>query len=175
MSKKYKTLLKNVSTIYFLCKAAETLSGNFLISASRDKALKIWDIATEHCMKALQGQICWDLSQERKCIKMLSDVHDGFVNCLRRAPGTVKDVPAVYSGASGRKNDEGNGTLGAQRDKRGTIQVQMRSIRRHGRGGFKAEDFPRTEVAGDDPEPTDAYCCSSFIFRSCQLVLFQEK
>ncbi|EEH46116.2 nuclear distribution protein PAC1 [Paracoccidioides brasiliensis Pb18] len=127
------------------------------------------------CLLTLEGHDNWDLSQERKCIKMLSDVHDGFVNCLRRAPGTVKDVPAVYSGASGRKNDEGNGTLGAQRDKRGTIQVQMRSIRRHGRGGFKAEDFPRTEVAGDDPEPTDAYCCSSFIFRSCQLVLFQEK
>jgi platelet-activating factor acetylhydrolase IB subunit alpha len=48
--------------------------GRFLISVSDDKSLR-----------------CWDLSQEGKCVKVLEDIHDHFVTCLRRAPSIFKD------------------------------------------------------------------------------------
>ncbi|KGQ02151.1 hypothetical protein PAAG_11104 [Paracoccidioides lutzii Pb01] len=56
------------------------------------------------------------------------------------------------AGAAGRKNDEGNEwDAGEQRDKRGTIQVQNPQRCRHGRGGFKVEDFRELRSQGMIP------------------------
>jgi len=35
------------------------MSGNLLVSASRDKTLRIWDVTTGYCVKTLQGHSDW--------------------------------------------------------------------------------------------------------------------
>ncbi len=39
--------------------AGAPLSGNLLVSASRDKTLKIWDVTNGYCMKTLHGHTGW--------------------------------------------------------------------------------------------------------------------
>ena len=39
--------------------AGSTDSGNLLVSASRDKTLKIWDVTTGYCVKTLRGHSDW--------------------------------------------------------------------------------------------------------------------
>ncbi|CAG8954436.1 hypothetical protein HYFRA_00006063 [Hymenoscyphus fraxineus] len=85
-------------------------SAEFMATGSRDKDIKIWD-SRGICIKTLTGHNnwvrslifhpggkylvsvsddkslrCWDLSQEGKCVKVVSEVHDHFVTCLRWAP-----------------------------------------------------------------------------------------
>lgn len=67
--------------------------GKYLLSVSDDKTLR-----------------CWDLSQEGKCVKVLRDVHDRFVTCLRWAPAIVNNVAAVYGGAVEGQNVKDDGT-----------------------------------------------------------------
>jgi platelet-activating factor acetylhydrolase IB subunit alpha len=95
-------------------------AAEFMATGSRDKTIKIWD-ARGTCFKTLIGHDnwvraitfhpggkyllsvsddrtlrCWDLSQEGRCVKTLTDVHERFVTCLRRAPGIVKNAPTDY-------------------------------------------------------------------------------
>jgi platelet-activating factor acetylhydrolase IB subunit alpha len=39
--------------------AGAPLSGNLLVSASRDKTLRIWDVTTGYCLKTLKGHTDW--------------------------------------------------------------------------------------------------------------------
>lgn len=102
-----------------------TSTAEFMATGGRDKTIKLWN-AQGICIKTLVGHDnwvralvfhpggkyllsvsddktlrCWDLSQEGKCVKTLSDVHGHFVSCLRWAPGMVKDAPLPTNGENG--------------------------------------------------------------------------
>lgn len=51
----------SISSIRFIPSGAAgaPLSGNTLVSASRDKTLKIWDVTTGYCLKTLKGHTEW--------------------------------------------------------------------------------------------------------------------
>ena len=51
----------SISCIRFIPSGAAgaPLSGNTLVSASRDKTLKIWDVTTGYCLKTLKGHTDW--------------------------------------------------------------------------------------------------------------------
>ncbi|KAL5335631.1 nuclear distribution protein nudF [Aspergillus crustosus] len=110
-------------------KRASPGSADFLATGSRDNTIKLWD-ARGACLATLVGHDswvqalvfhpagkyllsvsddkklkCWDLSQQGKCVKTI-DAHDGFVTCLRWAPGIAKNVPGVDGGSSeGEENN----------------------------------------------------------------------
>jgi platelet-activating factor acetylhydrolase IB subunit alpha len=90
----------------------------FMATGSRDKQIRLWD-ERGNCIKVLPGHDnwvrglvfhpggkflisvaddrtlrCWDLSQEARCVQVLSGVFEGFVTCIRWAPGVAKDGPA---------------------------------------------------------------------------------
>lgn len=51
----------SVSSVRFIPSGAagNPTSGNLLVSASRDKTLRIWDVTTGYCVKTLQGHADW--------------------------------------------------------------------------------------------------------------------
>ncbi|EEH48771.1 nuclear distribution protein PAC1 [Paracoccidioides brasiliensis Pb18] len=51
----------SVSAVRFIPSGAagSPLSGNLLVSASRDKTLRIWDVTTGYCVKTLRGHVDW--------------------------------------------------------------------------------------------------------------------
>lgn len=51
----------SVSTIRFIPSGAAGFpaSGNLLVSASRDKSLRIWDVSTGYCVKTIRGHADW--------------------------------------------------------------------------------------------------------------------
>jgi platelet-activating factor acetylhydrolase IB subunit alpha len=122
---------------------AATSMAEFMATGSRDKTIKIWD-ARGTCIMTLVGHDnwvralvfhpggkyllsvsddktvrCWDLSQEGKCVKTLSDAHERFVTCIRWAPGIIKNAPA----AEGAQNGATNGTTPATQP-----EVQIRCV-----------------------------------------------
>lgn len=66
--------------------------GRYLFSVSDDKTLR-----------------CWDLTQEGKCVKTLSGVHDHFVSTLRWAP-SVTNGRAAVNGEGERDGTNGPST-----------------------------------------------------------------
>lgn len=107
----------SVSAIRFIPSGAAGVpsSGNLLVSASRDKALKIWDVTTGYCVKTLQGHTgwvrdvypsldgrfllstgddktarLWDISVSNPEIKLTMVGHEHFNECCALAP------PASY-------------------------------------------------------------------------------
>ncbi|KAH7020127.1 nuclear distribution protein nudF [Ilyonectria destructans] len=122
-------------------------TAEFIASGSRDKTIRIWD-ARGTCLLTLMGHDnwvrsilfhpsgkyllsvsddktlrCWDLSQDGKCVKVLADVHERFITCLRWAPGIVK--------SSGPVEPE-NGEVGTPTKRNGAEraapEVQIRCI-----------------------------------------------
>ena len=51
----------SISSIRFIPSGAagSPLSGNLLVSASRDKTLRIWDVTTGYCVKTIKGHTDW--------------------------------------------------------------------------------------------------------------------
>ncbi|KAJ5125285.1 hypothetical protein N7448_004613 [Penicillium atrosanguineum] len=51
----------SVSAVRFIPSGAagSPMSGNLLVSASRDMTLRIWDVTTGYCVKTLQGHAAW--------------------------------------------------------------------------------------------------------------------
>ncbi|CAI6316587.1 unnamed protein product [Periconia digitata] len=100
-------------------------SAEYIATGSRDKTIKIWD-GRGTLIKTLVGHDnwvrglvfhpggkyllsasddytirCWDLTQEGRCTKVVSDAHSHFVSCIRWAPNAVKDVPAGGDATNG--------------------------------------------------------------------------
>jgi platelet-activating factor acetylhydrolase IB subunit alpha len=103
----------SVSAVRFIPSgsAGAPLSGNLLVSASRDKSLKIWDVTTGYCIKTLHGHtgwvrdVCpspdgrflvstgddmtarlWDLSASNSEVRQVMLGHDHYNECCAIAP-----------------------------------------------------------------------------------------
>ncbi|KAL2072168.1 hypothetical protein VTL71DRAFT_11511 [Oculimacula yallundae] len=106
-------------------------TAEFMATGSRDKTIKLWD-ARGTCLKTLVGHDnwvnallfhpggkyllsvsddktlrCWDLSQDGKCVKVLSDADEHFITCLRWAPSIVKDTPTGERNETLKRNGTG--------------------------------------------------------------------
>eukprot|EP00939_MAST-03C_sp_MAST-3C-sp1_P002194 g2194.t1 len=107
-------------TIIDTGRSAEDLGkgGTYLVSASRDKTVKVWNVATATCAYTLrghdnwvrgvafhpQGQFVLSVSDDRsvrvwdvakqKCVRTIAGAHDHFVQCLSMHPA----VPLVVTG-----------------------------------------------------------------------------
>ncbi len=127
-------------------------TAEFIATGSRDKTIKLWD-SRGTCVATLAGHDnwvrailfhpsgkyllsasddktirCWDLSQGGKCVKVLGDVHERFITCLKWAPGMEKDG---NSGSTEVRNAvvDSIGLLSKRNDTNGTSHsVQIRCI-----------------------------------------------
>jgi platelet-activating factor acetylhydrolase IB subunit alpha len=129
-----------------------TSSGEFMATGSRDKIIKLWD-ARGICIKTLVGHDnwvsalvfhpggkyllsvaddktlrCWDLTQDGKCVKVVSDTHNHFITCLRWAPSIIKDAPAVNGGDSKPAGEGIEGTPKKAMAAADTSNVQIRCV-----------------------------------------------
>ncbi|KAI9762533.1 MAG: protein with putative role during mitosis [Chaenotheca gracillima] len=127
-------------------------SAEFMATGSRDRTIRIWD-ARGTCLVTLKGHDnwvrglvfhpggkyllsvsddktlrCWDLSQEGKCVKVLSDAHERFISCLKWAPGIVKNVPATNSSAAEGQNGGNNHTGKSNGTAAGISDMQIRCV-----------------------------------------------
>ena len=126
--KNIRTLLDHnhsVSAVRFIPSGAAgpPSSGNLLVSASRDKTLKIWDVTTGYCVKTLQGHtdwvrdVCpssdgrflfstgndgtarlWNISGPTPEIKLTVVGHEHFNECCALAPPASYEFLAPLAG-----------------------------------------------------------------------------
>lgn len=116
-----------------------TSSAEFMATGSRDKEIKLWD-SRGNCLRTLHGHDnwvtglvfhpggkyllsvsddktlrCWDLSQEGKSVKVLSDSHDRFISSIKWAPGIRKELStgSAADGVGGSPRGPPNDSLSA--------------------------------------------------------------
>ncbi|OJJ40280.1 hypothetical protein ASPWEDRAFT_47150 [Aspergillus wentii DTO 134E9] len=123
-------------------------SAEFVATGSRDKTIRLWD-SRGTLIKTLVGHDnwvrglafhpggkyllsvsddktlrCWDLTQECKCVRTISDVHGHFVSSLRWAPSLIKD-----GGASGENGANGaSPSNGVRDDPKAPSKVSIRCV-----------------------------------------------
>ena len=110
---------------------ASSSSGEFLVTGSRDKSIKLWDsrgtliktlIGHDNWIRGLvfhpggkyllsvsddKSIRCWDLAQDGKCVKALEGSHEHFVSCVRWAPSVIT-APTISNGeANGASKKDG--------------------------------------------------------------------
>ena len=113
----------SISSIRFVPSGAagSPLSGNLLVSASRDKTLRLWDVTTGYCLKTIKGHTDWIravtasidgrwlLSAGNDQVPRLWDAtsgeskvtflgHDHVVECVAFAPSTTYAHLATIAG-----------------------------------------------------------------------------
>ncbi|EEQ85140.1 protein with putative role during mitosis [Blastomyces dermatitidis] len=113
----------SVSAVRFIPSGAagSPLSGNLLVSASRDKTLRIWDVTTGYCVRTLHGHVewvrdvvpspdgrflfsagddrvarLWDVSSGETKSTFLG--HEHFIECVALAPPTTYPYLAALAG-----------------------------------------------------------------------------
>lgn len=120
-------------------------AAEFIATGSRDKTIRLWDsrgtpiktlIGHDNWVRGLAfhpgGKYllsvsddktirCWDLAQECKCVRTVSDAHGHFVSCIRWAPNINKDAGAVNNtneatDANGTAAPTANGVTAAKKD-----------------------------------------------------------
>lgn len=99
-------------------------SAEFMATGSRDKQIRLWD-GRGNCVRVLAGHDnwvrglafhpggkflvsvaddrtlrCWDLSQDARCVQVLAGVYEGFVSCVRWAPGVATNYGPAANGAA---------------------------------------------------------------------------
>lgn len=102
-------------------KKEANVGGKYLLTASRDKTIKLWALKTQNCLLELKGHsnwvraVCfhpggqfvlsasddknirvWDLTKEGECVRVLETAHEPFVTSLD-AP---KNLPLIASGGT---------------------------------------------------------------------------
>ncbi|KAN0083648.1 WD40-repeat-containing domain protein [Elaphomyces granulatus] len=125
-------------------------SAEFVATGSRDKNIRLWD-SRGTLIKTLGGHDnwvraiifhpggkyllsvsddktlrCWDLSQECKCVRTVTDAHGHFISCIRWAPSLITDgsvlngepgagepaTPTAIMANGVKKDDSGGGVKG---------------------------------------------------------------
>lgn len=112
---------------------ATTSSAEFIATGSRDKTIRLWD-ARGTLIKTLKGHDnwvralafhpggkylistsddksikCWDLTQDGRCVKTVTDAHAHFISCIRWAPTQIKDDPQAADGSAANGERRPNG------------------------------------------------------------------
>ena len=86
----------SVSAVRFVPSGAagSPASGNLLVSASRDKSLRIWDVSTGYCVKTLRGHADWvrDVAPSFDGRWLLSAGNDQTARLWDASSGEVKAV-----------------------------------------------------------------------------------
>lgn len=149
------TLYQYLASLIELKKSSSVNStAEFMTTESQDKTIKLW-VCHRTCIMILVDHDnwvqmltfhsddkyllsvsdnktlwCWNLSQERKCVRALRDTHGHFITCLRWALGISKDVhvPAVYSGAAEGNDEKNNAMLKSRGTREDTVGVQIRRV-----------------------------------------------
>ena len=90
----------SVSAVRFIPSgsAGAPLSGNLLVSASRDKTLRIWDVTTGYCVKTLRGHGDWvrDVAPSPDGRWLLSAGNDQTARLWDASTGEQKNAIAAH-------------------------------------------------------------------------------
>lgn len=126
-------------------------SAEFVATGSRDKTIRLWDsrgtliktlIGHDNWVRAIifhpggkyllsvsddKTLRCWDLTQECKCVRTISDAHGHFVSCLQWAPPLVKDGGlSTDPGANGASGS--TAPNGVKEDPNAASKVSIRCV-----------------------------------------------
>ncbi|KAI5309437.1 protein with putative role during mitosis [Ascosphaera atra] len=123
-------------------------TAEFLATGGRDKTIKLWDargtliktlVGHDNWVRALvfhpggkyllsasddKSIRCWDLAQEGKCVRTVSEAHGHFVSCMRWAPNIFKDAGLTNGEAAAAPNGMPLAKPGSKDDPSANVTVR---------------------------------------------------